>query len=108
MRDTATVIHRNTEGSPDYVVVLTFEFSQESELWVGLCLELGTSSFSDTLEQTRLELQEATELQLNEVERLGYIQDYLADNHVCMVPIDAAMTSGFAIAPVPSHAIVAQ
>ena len=98
MRDIATVIHRNGQGSPDYVIVLTFEFSQESDQWVGLCLELGTSTFGDTLEQTRLELQEATELQLNEVERLGYIQDYLAENHVRVVPIDAVTTSGFAVA----------
>ena len=89
MRETTTVIHRNNEGSPDYVIVLTFDFSQESEQWVGLCLELGTSTFSDTLEQTRLELQEAVELQLNEVERLGFIQDYLSENHVRVVPVDA-------------------
>ena len=98
MRDTATVIHRNIEGSPDYVIVLTFEFSQQSGQWVGLCLELGTSTFSDTLEQTRLELQEAVELQLNEVERLGYIEAYLDENHVRIVPIDAVNTSGFAVA----------
>ncbi len=98
MRDTATVIHRNTEGSPDYVIVLTLEFSQESDQWVGLCLELGTSTFADTLDQTRVELQDAVELQLNEVERLGYIQDYLAENHVRIVPVDAVNTSGFAVA----------
>ena len=98
MRDTATVIHRNIEGSPDYVIVLTFEFSQESGQWVGLCLELGTSTFSDTLEQTRLELQEAVELQLNEVERLGYIEAYLDENHLHIVSIDAVNTSGFAVA----------
>ena len=98
MRDTTTVIHRNNQGSPDYVVDLTFEFSQESSQWVGICLELSTSSFSGTLEQTRLELQEATELQLNEVERLGYIQDYLAENHVRIVPIDGVTTAGFAVA----------
>ena len=99
MRDTTTVIHRNNEGSPDYVIVLTFEFSQESGQWIGLCLELGTSTFSDTLEQTRLELQEAVELQLNEVERLGFIQDYLSENHVRVVPVDAVTNaSGFAVA----------
>lgn len=62
MRETATVIHRNTAGSPYYVIVLTFEFTQESNQWVGLCLELDTSAFADTLEQTRLELRESVEL----------------------------------------------
>lgn len=85
---TASVIHRNPNGSPDYVIVLTFEFNQESNQWVGLCLELGTSTFADSLEQTRLELQEAVELQLNEMEKLTEVTEYLVENHVRIVPID--------------------
>ena len=99
MRETTTVIHRNKEGSPDYVIVLTFEFTQESGQWVGLCLELGTSTFASTLEQTRLELHEAVQLQLNEIERLGYLRDYLGENHVRVLPLDAVTdASGFAVA----------
>ncbi len=86
MRHTTTVIHRNKESSPDYVIVLTFDFKQESGQWVGICLELGTSAFADNLEQTRLELQEAVELQLNEMERLTEVRDYLAVNRVHTVP----------------------
>ena len=93
---TASVIHRNTEGSPDYVIVLTFEFNQESNQWVGLCLELGTSTFADSLEQTRLELQEAVELQLNEMEKLTEFRNYLAENHVRTVPIDPVCLSAAA------------
>lgn len=99
MRDSVAVIHRDTQGSPDYIIVLTFEFSQEEGEWVGLCLELGTSAFADSLEQTRLELQEAVELQLNEMERLTDISGYLLENHVRIVPIEASDSStpvGFA------------
>ena len=96
MRDTATVIHRNKKGSPDYVIVLTFEFSQEVGQWVGLCLELGTSMFADSLEQTRLELQEAVELQLSEIEKLTEVRDYLIENHVPIVPIDPVAFSAAA------------
>ena len=98
MRETTTVIHRNEEGSADYVIVLTFEFTQEAGQRVGLCLELGASTFAGALEQTRLELQEAVELQLNEIGRLGNIQDYLAENHAHIAPIDTVTTSGFAAA----------
>ena len=85
MRDTVAVIHRNGQGSPDYVVLLTFEYGEEIGKWVGVCLELGTSTFADTLEQVREELQEAVELQLNEMERLAHIQDFLQENHVLVV-----------------------
>ena len=101
MRDTAAVIHRNDHGSPDYVVVLTFEYREEGGHWVGICLELGTSAFSDALEQTRSELHEAVELQLNEMERLTQVQDYLAENHVRIVSIgqdDSSRQAGFAVA----------
>jgi predicted RNase H-like HicB family nuclease len=81
VRDTVTVIHRNGQGSLDYVIVLTFEYSEESGKWVGVCLELGTSAFADTLEQVREELREAVELQLNEMERLAHVQDSLEENH---------------------------
>ena len=101
MRETTTVIHRNQQGSPDYVIILAFDFCREAGQWVGVCLELGTSAFADTLEQARQELREAVELQLNEMERLADIQDYLAENHVSIVPIDLDKSSaptGFAVA----------
>ncbi len=100
MRDTVTVIHRNGQGSPDYVIVLTFEYSEESDKWVGVCLELGTPAFADTLEQVREELREAVELQLNEMERLTHVQDFLAENHVRIVQIDPGTSpeTGFAVA----------
>ena len=44
MRDTATVIHRNSQGSADYVVLLTLDFQEEAGDWVGVCLELGTAA----------------------------------------------------------------
>jgi predicted RNase H-like HicB family nuclease len=82
VRDTVTVIHRNGQGSPDYVIVLTFEYSEDSGKWIGVCRGLGTSAFADTLEQVREELCEAVELQLNEMERLAHVQDFLEENHV--------------------------
>ena len=101
MRDTATVIHRNANGSPDYVIVLTFDFCEELGQWVGVCPELGTSAFADTLQQARLELREAMELQLNEMEKLTEIREYLAENRVSITPIDPVASyaaAGFAFA----------
>ena len=101
MRDTATVIHRDDKGSPDYLFVLTFEYGTEADKWVGVCLELGTPAFSDTLEQVREELQEAVELQLNEMERLMQVQDFLQENHVRITAIGVGATpqkAGFAVA----------
>ena len=90
MQDTATLIHRNSQGTPDYMLLLTFDFLEEAGQWVGICRELGTAAQSDTLAQVREELREAVELQLGEMERLCSaedFQDYLAENQVRILPI---------------------
>ena len=90
MQDTATLIHRSAQGTPDYVLLLTLDFLEEAGQWVGVCQELGTAAQSDTLEQARDQLREAVELQLGEMERFcgaeGF-QDYLAENYVRILPI---------------------
>ena len=90
MQDTATLIHRNSQGTPEYMLLLTFDFLEEAGQWVGVCRELGTAAQSDTLEQAREQLREAVELQLCEMERLcgaEDFQDYLAENQVRILPI---------------------
>ena len=94
------MIHRTIHGLADFMVVLTFDFYEERGPWVGVCLELGTSAFSDSLEQVREELRDAVELQLNEMERLCDVRDYLEENHVHAVPIEAATSpeeAGFVV-----------
>jgi predicted RNase H-like HicB family nuclease len=86
MRDTVIAIHYEKEiGSPDFVFPLTFDLEREGEQWTGTCLEFGTSTFGDTLDEVRKDLQEAVTLQLNEAERLGFISDYLEENRVPLI-----------------------
>ena len=95
MRDTIIAIHHEKGiGSPDFVFSLTFDLEKEGEQWTATCLELGTSTFGDTLDEAKKELQEAVTLQLDEMERLGFIADYLEENRVSVIR--------FADAPGPS------
>ena len=75
------------QGIPDYFVHLTFEFVEEDGQWCGNCVELGTAAFADTLEQARVELSDATNLQLTGVERLNELPEYLDKNGVSRFPI---------------------
>ena len=83
-----TGTHHDAQGNPDFVLGLTLDYQQEDGQWVGVCLELGTSTFADTLEQTELELHEAVELQVNGMERLGYLHEYLEAREVQIIPIN--------------------
>jgi hypothetical protein len=70
------------DGVPLVVVVLTANFEQEEDKWVGTVLELGISTYADTIEVLRQELADAVILQLNEVERLGFMDEYLKEHGV--------------------------
>ena len=89
MRDTIAAIHRDEQGNPDFTVGLTLDYQQEEDgQWAGVCLELGTPACADTLEQTKRELRGAVELQLNGMEELGYLQEYLEARQVTILPLD--------------------
>ena len=101
MREQAAYLHRGNKGVYDHVLTLTLDYVEEDGQWVGVCLELGTSTFAESLETVRQELREAVELQLNELDRLRVVEEYLRDNHVPYIaigPVTASNQPGFVLA----------
>ena len=86
MREQAIAVEL-TERGPSNLVLLTLELTQEDEVWVGTCIELGTSAYADTLEELRGEIADAIGLQLNEAMRLGFIDEYIQERSVRMLPL---------------------
>ena len=72
---------------PKEAIVLTADFVKEDDNWVGTCLELGTSAYSHDLESLRKELEESILLQLEEVEKLGFLEEYLTERKVPLATI---------------------
>ena len=97
MTESVQVIHSDEFGKSDYIINLTLNYYQEAGQWIGFCEELGTSAFADDLEQTQAELREAVELQLNGVERITDVRDYLVANEVVIQPVKLSRQAGFAI-----------
>lgn len=87
------LISRRSDGQayPDSFIHLTFEFVEEEGLWCGHCVELGTAAFSETREQARYELLEATKIQLAGVEELNELEAYLEKNEVPRYSIPQAV-----------------
>ena len=81
LRDTA-IVGCTTEGEEMNIIVLTEEYEEYDNKWIGTALELGVSTYADTLDEARRELGDAIELQLNEVESLGFIDEYLQEHNV--------------------------
>ena len=81
MLDTIVVGHR-VDWSPPSLIVMTLKLDQDKDNWVGECLELGTAAYASSISELREELADAILLQLNEVERLGFIDEYLQERQV--------------------------
>ncbi|MCE2501396.1 MAG: hypothetical protein J4G13_11120 [Dehalococcoidia bacterium] len=97
IQETMVVTHTDNSGVTDYTIKLAFAYHEEEGQWVGICIELGTATCAETLEQTQTELKDAVELQLNGVDRISDVKSYLADNGVEIVPVELPRPSGFAI-----------
>ena len=52
-------------------VTLTLRFEREGGCWVGVCLELGTSTFADSLRECHIALEELVVTDLNVLEETG-------------------------------------
>jgi len=86
MRDNVIAVRMHPDR-PESIVLLTVDLRQEENVWVGTCLELGTSTYAEALEELQEELASAILLQLNEVERLGFMKEYLREHGVTEIPL---------------------
>lgn len=66
---------------PGYVI-LTCKYHKEGQHWVGICEELGTSTFADTFENVQSRLQEAITLHLDTLERVGERERFFRENKI--------------------------
>ncbi len=95
MRDQAIVIEL-TESGPRSLIILTLDLTQEDNVWIGTCVELGTSAYADTLDDLRGEIADAIGLQLNEAIRLGFIDEYIQERNVRTLPLIQLEETGVA------------
>ena len=65
-------------------VLLTLQFRREGRDWVGVCLELGTSTFDRSLEKTRATLSELVLEHLNLLEEEGAREQFFSDHGIAV------------------------
>lgn len=99
MKETVTLFYSYSDRV-DHVILLNFEYIEEDGRWVGFCIELGTSAYSDSLDHTRQELRDAVTLQLDSLDTLGHVWEFLRDNHVSISGADQVLEPGFSLATV--------
>ena len=88
------VVGRRVDWSPPSLIVMTLKLDQDKDNWVGECLELGTAAYANSISELREELVDAILLQLNEVECLGFIDEYLQEHQVKVLVWSKASPSG--------------
>ena len=69
-----------------HYVVLTFQFEkrEDNQRWLAQCLELGTATDAETLEQAQTELIDLVELHLNALEEHHERDKFFQENNIPM------------------------
>ena len=67
---------------PRRYVVLTMVFHEEGNNWVGVCKNLGVSSWGDTFEEVRKALDDLVLLNLNTLEELGERERFFEEHNI--------------------------
>lgn len=68
--------------TPTIYITLTLEFQQEGHRWIGVCKELGTSTYSRSLPETEKQLKEAVFLHLNTLEDIGERERFFKEHGI--------------------------
>ncbi|MDD2252192.1 MAG: hypothetical protein PHQ10_04430 [Dehalococcoidales bacterium] len=63
-------------------ISLTLEFQKDGRRWVGVCHELGTSTYSRSLPEAEKQLREAVCMHLNTLEELGERDRFFKENKI--------------------------
>ena len=92
MRETGIAI-RSRDGKPKGAILLTIDFKEYLGQWLAECLELGTATYADTLEVVREEIRDSVTLQLGSVEGLGFMDEYLHQHNVPLIPFETPSES---------------
>lgn len=71
---------------PGGYVELTLKFEREGDKWVGTCLELGTSTFSNTLNKAQQDLRNLIAEHLNLLEEAGERQRFFEEWDITLHP----------------------
>lgn len=77
----SVILHRVSDDNL-YIIILGTFFEEEGDKWVGTCHELGTSAYGNSLYEAENDLRDAIVLQVNEMRRLGYEEEYFRENGV--------------------------
>lgn len=79
------ILTHQTDNKHDFTIELFLDYGIEEGEWVGVCKQLGIAANSDTLDETKEILKDLILLQLNGIDGLTSICDYLSENGVTIL-----------------------
>jgi predicted RNase H-like HicB family nuclease len=78
-------------------LILTYEFHKEKKTWVGICQELGTSTFGRSLPEVEDKLNEAVDLQVETLIDIGEIEQFLKERKIQVIGLKPSKDTKFNI-----------
>ena len=89
VRERVIIAHRSNDVH-DFTIELFLDYRTEDGEWLGTCEQLGVAANADSLDDTKEMLKDLVLLQLNGVEGLTNIHDYLTENGVVIMKPDSS------------------
>jgi predicted RNase H-like HicB family nuclease len=91
-------LKRRNKMKKSHHILLTVTFTEEKDkTWIANCEELGTSTFGDSFEEVKEEINELIILHLNTLEKLGERKKFFKENGITLytkhVPDDIKVTT---------------
>ena len=84
------ILAHQTNAVQDFTIELFLDYRMDDGEWVGVCEELGVAANADTLDGAKGILRDLVLLQLNGIEELTNLYDYLAENGVAIMEPDSS------------------
>lgn len=89
VRERVILAHKSNDVH-DFTIELFLDYRTDDGEWMGVCEQLGIAANADSLDDAKDILKDLVLLQLNGVEGLTNICDYLAENGVVIMMPDSA------------------
>ena len=92
--------------SAEGYVLLTVRLQNEDDVWTAKCLELGTSTFGDTLEEAEDAISEAIEWHLDALGKHGERERFFSEHGITVYPTLPEEKPSARRVPVPPESVV--
>ena len=84
---------RSIAGTPKEAMLLTIDYKEEGGQWLAECIEFGTATHANTIDEVRREIHDGAQHFLCNMEELGWMDQWIRQNNLAVIPLKSTAVS---------------